>query len=192
MHAVKDLRGKKIAVLRGTSSRYGLVKILQAAGLSPSDVQIMFMSPDAARSAFEAGQIDGWAGWPPFTEEEVAGRGRVLSGGDAMINSVMALPDDLLVQNQPVAEALVRVINQSKAWIRAHPEEAQEVVVSELHLEANVVAAAWGKHDWSARLSPAVLADIQRKSDLLASQGLMRTGSAVRVQDLLDSKYEEK
>ena len=52
----KDLVGKKIAVQKGANSHYLLVKALQSAKLSPSQVTITFLKPSDARVAFERGE----------------------------------------------------------------------------------------------------------------------------------------
>ena len=80
--SVADLKGAKIAVLAGTSSHYGVLKLLKEAGLGPDSVEIIDMVPPDAKSAFETGQVDAWAVWPPFVEqEEMAGTGQGLAEG---------------------------------------------------------------------------------------------------------------
>ncbi|MBN1859723.1 hypothetical protein JW848_11065, partial [Candidatus Bipolaricaulota bacterium] len=50
-------------------------------------------------------------------------------------------------------------------------QEGQAIVAEDLNLELPVVELAWPKHDWSARLSDAVVADIQQKGDFLFDLG---------------------
>ena len=89
---VGDLRGRRIAVLSGTSSHYGLIKTARDAGLKDKELSIIDMRPPVAKNAFETGQVDGWAVWPPWVEQEiVTGRGRVIRGGDAKIQSILAV-----------------------------------------------------------------------------------------------------
>ena len=61
-----DLRGKKIAVAKGTNANFFLTAALPAAGLSLSDVQIAYLAPPDARAAFAGGSVDAWAVWDPF------------------------------------------------------------------------------------------------------------------------------
>lgn len=76
---ISDLRGKKVTVPAGTSSHYNVLSILGAAGLSDADLELIDMSPPDARNAFETGQVDAWAIWPPWVEQQiVTGKGRVL------------------------------------------------------------------------------------------------------------------
>jgi sulfonate transport system substrate-binding protein len=195
VYTVSDLRHRSVAVLLGTSSHYGLLKILRTANLAPPhDVEVRFMGPDEAKAAFESGRIDAWAVWPPFVEQqEVSGRGRVITGGDAVINSVMAVPTSLLSDNQQIASAMVRVVQKAKDWIRSHPEEAQNIVASELGIDMQVVKTAWGKHDWGAHLTEPVLTDIQNKADFLADEKLTRNSMRINVKgNLVDLRYTPK
>jgi len=92
MTSISGLRGKKIAVLAGSSSHFGVVEILKTAHLTTNDVLIVNMLPPDAKNAFETGQVDAWAVWPPFVEqEELASRGVALGGGTAQINSIVAM-----------------------------------------------------------------------------------------------------
>jgi sulfonate transport system substrate-binding protein len=166
--SVADLKGAKIAVLAGTSSHYGVLKLLKEAGLGPDNVEIIDMVPPDAKSAFETGQVDAWAVWPPFVEqEELAGTGRVLPKGDALIHSIMAVSGSFAAKNPSVVKSLVGVLNETKAWMIKEPATAQAIVAKELNVPLNVVERAWPRHDWSATLSDSVVADIQAKADFL-------------------------
>jgi sulfonate transport system substrate-binding protein len=163
-----DLKGAKIAVLAGTSSHYGVLKLLKEANVAPNSVEIIDMVPPDAKSAFETGQVDAWAVWPPFVEqEELAGVGRVLPKGDALIHSIMAVSGSFAAKNPATVKALVGLLKETKARMIKEPEQAQAIVAKELDIPLKVVQRAWPRHDWSATLSDAVVADIQAKADFL-------------------------
>jgi sulfonate transport system substrate-binding protein len=163
-----DLKGAKIAVLAGTSSHYGVLKLLKEANVAPNSVEIIDMVPPDAKSAFETGQVDAWAVWPPFVEqEEIAGVGRVLPKGDALIHSIMAVSGSFAAKNPATVKAFVGLLRETKAWMIKEPEQAQAIVAKELDIPLKVVQRAWPRHDWSATLSDAVVADIQAKADFL-------------------------
>ncbi|HKP03617.1 MAG TPA: NrtA/SsuA/CpmA family ABC transporter substrate-binding protein [Chthoniobacterales bacterium] len=193
--SVADLRGRKIAVLKGTSSHYGLLNILKANGLKPEDVTIQDVPPPTAQAAFQSGDIDAWAVWPPFVEEqEVSGKGLVLKGGDAVIQSVMSEPQRLISTQRAVAQALVAAIQRAKDWIQANPEEAVSIVSKELKIDPGIVKLAWPKHNWAATLSENVTVDIEAKAKFLSEQkDLVRNNQVVNVRtDLLDTSFVRK
>lgn len=163
-----DLKGAQIAVLAGTSSHYGVIKILGEAGLTPRDVQIIDMIPPDAKSAFQTKQVDAWAVWPPFVEqEELAGTGRVLPKGDALIHSIMAVRGKFATEHPDKVKALVKVVNDTKAWMIKSPKEAQAIVAKELNIPLAVVERAWPRHDWGATINDVVIADMQSKANFL-------------------------
>ena len=72
IHSLADLKGKTIALNRGSNVHYLLVKALEKAGLKYADVNVVFLAPADGRAAFEHGSVDAWVIWGP-----VSGRRRV-------------------------------------------------------------------------------------------------------------------
>lgn len=172
---VKDLRGKKIAVAAGSSSHYGVVKILEQNGLAISDVQILDMSPPDAKAAFESGQVDAWAVWPPFVEqEEIAGKGRVLSGGDVFIQSIVVVREKFAKENLQFTKELLGVIKRAQDWIIENEQEAQSIVAQELNLPLAVIERAWPRHNFRPPLGEKEIADMQAKAEFLYELKLIK------------------
>lgn len=189
--SVPDLRGKSLAVLQGTSSHYGLLKILKAFNLRESDVDLRYMPPAEAKVAFETNRLEAWAVWAPFVEQqEVSGKGRLVQGGDAVINSVMTLNAPFIRDHEAAARAVVSVIQRAKKWIQENPDQAQQIMAQELGLDPKVVQLAWGKHNWGAQLDDALINDIQEKATFLAEADKTRAGKNLDVRkDLIDLRF---
>jgi sulfonate transport system substrate-binding protein len=176
LRSVADLKGKTIAVLAGTSSQYGVLVEAGAAGLTDKDLTLVDMAPPNGKAAFDAGKVDAWAVWPPWVEQEiVAGKGRTLPGGQASIQSIMAMRGEFKDKNPEMAKAISDVLERSKAWVKDHPDEAIAIVAKQANLDPKVVQLAWPKHQWKVSLTPAVQEDIQRKADFLLAKGLIRS-----------------
>ncbi len=58
--SVADLKGKKVALNKGSNVHYLLVRALEAAGLQYTDIETAFLPPGDARPAFEQGKVDAW------------------------------------------------------------------------------------------------------------------------------------
>lgn len=67
IHAIEDLKGKKIASASGTSAEAILKLTLEEAGLSESDVEIIDMDAAAIVTAMLSGSVDAAATWSPNT-----------------------------------------------------------------------------------------------------------------------------
>jgi aliphatic sulfonates family ABC transporter substrate-binding protein len=73
---LQDLKGKKIAFVRGTSAHLGLIKALQGGGLLPSDANMIHMDLAAMVPAFANKDVDAAYSWEPWVSrmQEVGGR----------------------------------------------------------------------------------------------------------------------
>jgi sulfonate transport system substrate-binding protein len=188
---LSDLRGKKIAVLAGTSSHYGLIKILRSAGVLPTEVEIVDMTPPDAKGAFRSGSIDAWAVWSPWIEQEELGEtGRTLPGKDAVVYSIMTADGDFARRNPEMLKKAVSILNRARKWVVENPAEAQEIAAKELGVDLSVVKKAWPRHDWSVELDDEALADLQSKADFLYENKFIRKKVSVR-DDMLDLSFSK-
>src|SRR5207245_6832920 len=64
--SVTELKGKKVALNKGSNVHYLLVKALEKSGLAYKDIEPVFLPPADARAAFESGNVDAWVIWDPF------------------------------------------------------------------------------------------------------------------------------
>jgi sulfonate transport system substrate-binding protein len=87
--SVKQLKGKKVAVAKGSSANYNLLAQLKQAGLSFSDITPVYLQPAEALAAFKGGSVDAWAIWDPFTSQaELDAGAKVLSDGKGLVNGL--------------------------------------------------------------------------------------------------------
>jgi sulfonate transport system substrate-binding protein len=74
---VVDLKGKRVAVAKGTSANANLLLNLKRAGLTVSDIVPVYLQPGDGYSALTRGDVQAWAVWDPYTaiaEQEVGAK----------------------------------------------------------------------------------------------------------------------
>jgi sulfonate transport system substrate-binding protein len=82
---VAALKGKRIALQKGSSAHNLVLRALAKAGLSIRDVQPVYLAPADARAAFERGSVDAWAIWDPFYSAiDLEGKARLLADGQGL------------------------------------------------------------------------------------------------------------
>ena len=64
--AVADLKGKTVAVTRGTDPHIFLVRALSDAGLSERDLNLVLLQHADGKTALLRGDVDAWAGLDPL------------------------------------------------------------------------------------------------------------------------------
>lgn len=80
-----ELKGKKIAFQKGSSSHFLVVQAIEKAGLKFEDIQPVFLTPADARAAFERGAVDAWGIWDPYyAATELAIKARALTNGQGL------------------------------------------------------------------------------------------------------------
>ncbi len=63
IHSLADLKGKRVAVYRGTADQLSFARALESQGLKEHDLQIISLDWSASRAALASGQIDAtWSG----------------------------------------------------------------------------------------------------------------------------------
>jgi sulfonate transport system substrate-binding protein len=81
IQTLSQLRGKKIAVPEGGSANGPVLLALKSVRLTPSDVQLDFLSPAAGATAFESGRVDAWAIWNPQVSLAIQQGARIIAKG---------------------------------------------------------------------------------------------------------------
>ena len=69
INTIAELRGKRIATPFASTAHYSLLAALNQNGLSPSDVQLVDLQPQAILAAWERGDIDAAYTWLPTLDQ---------------------------------------------------------------------------------------------------------------------------
>ena len=72
IRTLKDLEGHTVAVNRGGTGEYLLMRALDRNGVDPSRVRRVYLSPSDSGPSFLAGRVDAWATWDPFVAIAIA------------------------------------------------------------------------------------------------------------------------
>src|SRR6202163_2041148 len=105
--SVADLKGKKIAINKGSNVHYLLVKALEKAGIKYSEVEPVFLAPADARAAFERGSVDAWVIWDPFQASA-----EISIGARTLVNGTGLAPNhQFYLASQKFADANPQVID---------------------------------------------------------------------------------
>lgn len=141
--SIQELKDKKIAVAKGSTSYNLIYRALDQAGLRPSDVKLIQLAPSEAKSAFENGNVDAWGIWEPFISTEIATVGaKILVSGDDLR---MPSPNFVVTSTKFASEhpefinLYLKALDEAVAWQNNHPGEAVNLYATLLKLDKNIV-----------------------------------------------------
>lgn len=78
VQSVADLKGKKVAIFKGTNMQLSAAKILEKFGLKESDIRAINMDTATARAAMATGDVDAAFGWTEYLSLRDQGIARLL------------------------------------------------------------------------------------------------------------------
>jgi sulfonate transport system substrate-binding protein len=195
IETVADLRGKSVAVGKGSSAHGHILAQLKKAGLTPADVKLVFLQPADALSAFTSGQADAWAIWDPYTaqaEQQVPVRSiaeatGVTNGAGFGIASDATLADPK--RNTALGDLLVRYAKATR-WAQDHPEDWARSYGKAVGLDLSVATVSQGRSlRSSTSLSDQLIGSEQQLADLFAETKQIAT--APTFADWVDHRYDD-
>ncbi|MDM9557662.1 sulfonate ABC transporter substrate-binding protein [Bordetella petrii] len=145
VRSVTDLKGRKVALNKGSNVHYLLVKLLEQAGVAYRDVNVAYLTPADARAAFERGAIDAWVIWDPFqAAAELQLGARVLADGKGVVNNYQFfLASRAYADRHPqVIRTVLEEIRKGDLWARENPTQAVDLLQPVLGLERPIVELA--------------------------------------------------
>jgi sulfonate transport system substrate-binding protein len=161
---VADLKGKKIATIRSTSSAYFLNRLLATAGLSEADVTIVPLFPlNRMPPALVAREVDAVTIWEPEMDNcaEAIGEDAIEFSGKGVYRECFNLharaPDLADKAKRAEIVAFVRQVVEASAQIRKDPKLAWPLVAASSKFPETLVAKTFKHHAYPGRLVPDLL-----------------------------------
>jgi sulfonate transport system substrate-binding protein len=177
LESVADLKGKKVALNKGSNVHYLLVRALEQAGLTPKDIQPVYLPPADARAAFEQGSVDAWVIWDPFLAAASAATGAktLKDGTDLVANHQFFLAERGFAKDNPRAIAAITAeLAKIDAWAKDDPKGAAAILSPKVGIPAEVLAVALGRQGYGVGpITPEVVAAQQQIADTFFKLGLL-------------------
>lgn len=170
IRSVAELRGKKVALNKGSNVHYLLVKQLEKHGLRLSDIQPVYLAPADGRAAFESKSVDAWVIWDPFqAAAEKATGARVLADGTpGVVNNYQYYLGErgFVLRNPKVIDALFEDSVDRGIWLKKNLRQAAELIAPLQGLPVEVVELALRRYQFNVQpLTREVVADQQKIAD---------------------------
>lgn len=175
--SVRDLKGARIAGMKGSFTDHFLARLLLQNGLTLDDITLVDLSGSEAARALREGRVDLWAAIDPWlTAAQDAKKVRCLAQvGEVIRNrSLFWCRERWLRTSAPQAEVLLKVLAENDRWIAAYSQQAAGLIHQHLpgslsltRWHTTLRARPWGIHP----VTPALLAEQQQQADdLLAAR----------------------
>src|SRR5215203_3241306 len=189
--AVADLKGKRVAVTRGTDPHIFLVRSLREAKLTERDVKLVLLQHPDGRTALERGDVDAWAGLDPMMAAAEIESGALLFHRNAAANTwgVLNVREEFAKQNPALVSRVLKAYEEARAYALANPDELKKVLGEATKLPAPVVQRQLERNELThSAIRPEQVDTILAAGLALQEAGVIPAGTDVRaaVDSLVD------
>ena len=183
--SVADLKGKKIALNKGSNVHYFLVKALEKAGVAYADIQPAFLVPADARAAFEKGAVDAWVIWDPFfAAAEASLNPTVLANGEGLVDNIefFLANKSYAVANSNVVAVLLKNLAELDNWATANQDATADLLATSIGQPKDVLKTVLTRHGFGVQpVGDDIIAKQQKIADTFLALGLIP--KAIKVSD---------
>lgn len=138
---IEDLKGKRVAVTRGTDPHIFLVRALQEAKLTEKDVKLVLLQHPDGRTALERGDVDAWAGLDPLMAAAEVESGATLFYRNAGANTwgVLNVSEAFAKDNPALVERVLKAYEEARKYALANKDELKKSLITYTKLAEPVI-----------------------------------------------------
>jgi sulfonate transport system substrate-binding protein len=189
----KDLKGRKVSVVKGSYAHHLLVLVLQKGGLTLNDIQLINLSQADTATAIANGNVEAAAIWEPLiTQLESKDVIRVLTDGTRIKQGVLVIvaASDFIAKHQDQAEAVLRAYQRGEKYIKAHPKEAAQLIASDVNLPPDLLLKVFTKFNYNPAIHKEDISELKKSEAFMRDAGLIKT--AVNIDTFIDLEIGRK
>ncbi|MGE9552108.1 aliphatic sulfonate ABC transporter substrate-binding protein [Erwinia amylovora] len=187
IQTLADLRGKRIAVNKGSNVHYLLLQILDEAALTLDDVRVVYAPPKYPLTPSDHHAVDAWMMWDPLlSDAEESGQLRAIANGVERVNNhqFYLAHRDFASRSADLLHALMSALEQTGRYIDSNREEAAVLLSSELGLATASLSRALARRSHQTqRMDLHIIRQQQAIADRFYALGLLpraiKVGDAV-------------
>jgi sulfonate transport system substrate-binding protein len=141
LKTIADLRGRKIATVRGSAGQDLVLRVLERAGLQPSEVKFIYLTNGDAKAALASGSIDAWSTWASYV-----GIGLLHDHDRAIADATGLKPgvgfqvatDSAIANKRAELNDFLHRLTLAYAWARQNPDAHAVVLAKETGIPLDV------------------------------------------------------
>jgi sulfonate transport system substrate-binding protein len=172
---IEDLKGKRVAVTRGTDPHIFLVRALQSVKLTDKDITPVLLQHADGKAALIRGDVDAWAGLDPMMASAEIEDGAKLfyRNKDANTWGILNVREQFLKQHPDLVQRVLKIYEDARKYSLANPDQVKKTFIAITKLPEAVVDRQLKER---TELTHSKIGTPQRDSILAAGLALQQAG----------------
>jgi sulfonate transport system substrate-binding protein len=187
-----ELRGKKVATVKGSYGHHLLALVLQNNGLTTNDIQFINMPQGDAAAALANHDIDAASIWEPVLSQVLNnGTARELVNGTGIKQGLLVIvaDDNFAKQNPALVQIFLKDYQRGIDYIKSNPQDAAKLIASDIKMQPAQYLKILNEFNYEVGIHPSDIAELQKSETFMLSAGLIRT--PVDIDTYVDSSYAD-
>jgi len=159
-----QLKGKKVAFVKGSYGHHLLGLLLNKAGLTFSDIEQINLPNADVGNAVGSGQADAGIIWEPGLSSSLKNGivKRLTDGTGVKSNNVFFFTTESFAKDNPeVLKAYLRALEKANKFIADNPQKAAELLQGEISLPVETMVNLFGAFVYSSYISDSDVAELK-------------------------------
>jgi sulfonate transport system substrate-binding protein len=191
---LQDLKGKRIAVTRGTDPHIFLLRALASVNLGEKDIELVPLQHADGRLALEKGAVDAWSGLDPYTAQIEGENGYAIFFHNKAWNSygILNVREAFAKEHPDLVRRVLAIYEKARLWTLQNQNEARQVLANAAHLPDPVASKVWERQDFThSAIGPEQRETIRSAGEILKKSQLIDAEVDVDrvVNDLVDAEF---
>jgi ABC-type nitrate/sulfonate/bicarbonate transport system substrate-binding protein len=168
--ALKDLKGKRVAIWPGSTQEVFILERLHMEGMSIKDITSVRVSFSEMHAALARGDVDAYVGAEPGPGLSLAtGVGKIVeypySTPMGSLNMICATHRDTVAEKPDLVRVMLKLQKDASTYAMAHPDEMVAMTVAKIGQKKEAVAMSVGNVELNWQLTPETLAEAKSYAD---------------------------
>jgi sulfonate transport system substrate-binding protein len=192
---IEDLKGKRVAVTRGTDPHIFLVRALQSVGLTEKDITPVLLQHPDGKTALIRGDVDAWAGLDPMMAQAEIDEGARLFYRNKAANTwgILNVREEFLKNHPDLVKRVLAVYEEARKYSLANYAEEKKAFQAATKL-SDAIADRQLKERTAItfnKIGPEQRDSILQAGLALQKAGVLKAEVDVKkaVDDLIDAQY---
>jgi len=139
---VEDLKGKRVAVTRGTDPHIFLLRALDKFGMATPDIKMVLLQHPDGKTALLRGDVDAWAGLDPYMAQTELQDGSRLFFRDASLNTYgfLNVREEFAKEHPEDVLRVLKIYERGRQWALKNPDGLRDTLAAAAKLTPEVSA----------------------------------------------------
>ena len=192
--ALKDLKGKRVAIWPGSTQEVFVLERLHMEGMSVKDIEPVRVSFSEMPAALQRGDVDGYVGAEPGPSLSItSGVGKIVeypySTPMGSLNMILATHKDTVAANPEMLRLVVKLQKQASEYAMAHPDEMVAMTIAKLGQKKEAVAASVANVELNWQMTPTMLANARSYAEHM--QEMKQIKAVPDMNTLMDTQFSD-